>query len=162
MQIDYWDVYSTDFVTQTQIPVDSVVKEFFLSMPNFVVWLLTIRELIAKQIGLKTSNGKQSVIKEINSFKGNIGEQIALFEVWNRTEKEILTGQQDKHLDFALSFYLNKHKEKYELKLITIVQINNTFGKIYFFLIKPFHKLIMPLIVKRIKNRLIKTDTKGL
>jgi hypothetical protein len=123
-------------------------------MPKGALWLLSIREFIAKQIGLKTANGKKNVTAEIQSFQGCIGEKIGLFEVWCRNENEIVTGQRDKHLDFGLSFYIENDNEKHIIKLTTIVKINSFLGKVYFFLVKPIHKLLMPTVTKRLSNKL--------
>jgi hypothetical protein len=43
--------------------------------------MLAIREYVAKQLGLKTAGGREKVLQEVQSFKGNIGDKIALFEV---------------------------------------------------------------------------------
>jgi hypothetical protein len=77
-----------------------------------------------------------------------------LFQVLARNENEIFTGQKDTHLDFGLSFYIAKKKGGYLIKLITIVKINNPLGKIYFAFVKPFHILLVPIILHRLKKRL--------
>jgi hypothetical protein len=156
-QTDFYDAYGSTFESAYPVLLPSAVKEFFFSMPPAVLRALWFREKVAGFIGLKTASGSAGVLKEIAAFNGNIGEKIALMEVWDKSEIEILTGQLDKHLDFALSFYLNKQNNHYELKLTTAVRIHNQLGKIYFALVKPVHKLIMPQILKRQQERLVKT-----
>lgn len=96
----------------------------------------------------------KNTLAEIEQFEGRIGEKIALFEVWDRNETEIVTGQRDKHLDFVLAFKLEKHEHEYTLLLTTVVQINSILGKIYFWIVKPIHKLIMPILTQRLCQRL--------
>jgi hypothetical protein len=151
---DYSDIHAGFFNAPYPLSVDAAVKAFFSSIPKVATGMLAIREYVAKQLGLKTAGGREKVLQEVQSFKGNIGDKIALFEVWDRSDKEIVTGQRDKHLDFCLSFHLTKANEEYILKLITLVQINSSLGKAYFFLVKPVHKMLMPIIVKRLCKRL--------
>ena len=80
-----------------------------------------------------------------------------MFEVWNRNENEIVTGQRDKHLDFSLSFYVDNRTEHQVVQLVTVVQINNTLGKVYFFIVKPIHRLLMPGAVRRLCKQLEKS-----
>jgi hypothetical protein len=154
LRTDYVDMHSSTFIAPCQVHVDSAVKLFFSSIPKPFLWMLMLREAIGRQLGLKTAKDKEGTIKEIELFNGQVGDKIALFEVWNRTEKEILTGQRDKHLDFVLSFHLENIDTEYTLKLLTAVQLNSRLGKVYFFMVKPIHKLLMPILVKRLCNRL--------
>lgn len=154
LRVDYIDVYSKTFTAPCEVHVESAVKQFFLSIPKPFLWTLVLREAVAKRLGLKTANGKKETMKEIELFNGQVGDKIALFEVWNRTAKEIVTGQRDKHLDFVLSFYLDKINDNYTLQLLTAVQLNSRLGRIYFYLVKPMHKLLMPTLIKRLSRRL--------
>ncbi len=154
IRIDYLDVHSKTFIAPCQVRVDSAVKQFFFSIPKPFLWMLLFRESIARRLGLKTANGKKGTLMEIEQFKGQVGDRIALFEVWSRTEKEIVTGQRDKHLDFVLSFRLENKEKQHTLKLLTAVQFNSRLGRMYFFVINPIHKLLMPQLVKRLSHRL--------
>jgi hypothetical protein len=156
LRTDYLDVHSSTFIAPCQVHVDSVVRLFFSSIPKPFLWMLMFREAIGRQLGLKTANDKEGTLKEIELFSGQEGDKIALFEVWKRTEKEILTGQRDKHLDFVLSFHLENKDKGYTLQLLTAVQLNSRLGKVYFFTVKPIHKLLMPILVKRLCKRLAK------
>ena len=63
------------------------------------------------------------------------------------TENEAIMRKDDKHLLFYVSI------AKIENNLIdvtTVVQYHNALGKVYFFFIKPFHKMIVPRVVKDI------------
>ena len=118
--------------------------------------MLQLREVVGKKLGLKTANGRQGTLMEIEQFNGQIGDRIALFEVWDRNSNQIVTGQRDKHLDFVLVFKLESEEEKHHLQLITAVQTNNRLGRIYLCLIKPVHRVLMPMIMKRLCHRLQK------
>ncbi len=137
-------------------PKDLMIA-FFLSFPRSFKTLLHTREFIAKFLNLKTASAtdKSSRLEKLYGFKGNIGEKIALFEVLDKTENELLTGQNDSHLDFKLSFISFGGKNNANLELATTVILNNTVGKIYFALVKPFHRFYLKRILRQMEKELI-------
>jgi hypothetical protein len=156
IRVDYEDVFAIDIPSETVIKPEELVPLFFDVFPKWFMVLMHLREAIAKLIGLKTAHGID-IEEQLANFKGEKGESIALFHVFDRTEEEILTGETDKHLDFRLSFFSKpKAKNVYQVSLATTVQYNGGLGKLYFFFVKPFHRLIVPVILKRIAKRLSK------
>ena len=156
LRVDYMDVYSATFFAPCQIVVESSVKQFFFSIPRFFIGLLWIREVIGKRLGLKTAKGKTATLGEIERFKGQIGDSIALFHVWDRQANAIVTGQRDKHLDFVLVFTLTNQGRQHTLELTTAVQIKSGLGRIYLWAVKPIHWVLMPILLKRLCHRLSK------
>ena len=69
-----------------------------------------------------------------------------------------MVGKDDKHLDFRVSVYLDPvpgtAPNTYAFTLSTIVFFRNRAGKAYFALVKPFHKLIVPAMMRATANRL--------
>lgn len=137
-------------------PKDLMIA-FFLSFPKSFKALLTMREFFAKRLGLKTAEEtkKESRLEKLYKFKGNIGEKVALFEVQDKSENELLTGQNDSHLDFKLSFLSFKKDNKVILELATTVIINNSIGKLYFRIVKPFHKFYLKRIISKMEKQLL-------
>ena len=78
-------------------------------------------------------------------FKGDL--YIVLKE-----KNHFITEIKDKHLDFRVSLSIEKEGESNEINLITIVKLNNFLGEYYFFLIKPFHRFIVPSILRRLSK----------
>ena len=155
--IDYADAYATKYQFDKQIPLEKTVQTFFLSFPFWVLWLLRLRDFLVGFWGLKKPD-ENTVFDEIEQFKGEIGESIALFRVYDKKRNEILTGVNDKHLDFRVSFFLDPAEENtMNVTIATIVQFNNWLGRIYFLLVRPFHKLIIPSILKRMVKNLNNT-----
>lgn len=156
IRVDYEDVFAIDIPSEKVIKPEDLVPLFFDVFPNWFKALMFLRETIAKLIGLKTAHGID-IKQQLANFKGEKGESIALFHVFDRSEHEILTGETDKHLDFRLSFFSKpKAENTYQVSLATTVQYNGRLGKLYFFFVKPFHRLIVPVVLKRIAKRLEK------
>ena len=136
--IDYTDTFITEFRQ------DSDIKDLYLRLVNTksktIDFLMSLRNKIMSIFGAKTV---------INEIKGNfaVGNNVGLFKIYYIDEKEIISGLKDGHLDFCISFYKIDNK----VLLSTLVKYNNTFGKVYMNIIKPFHKLIVKNMLKNLK-----------
>lgn len=108
-------------------------------------------------LGLKTAGEPSGRDKELEAFKCEPGEQIGLFKVFDKTDTEVVLGEDDKHLDFRVSLFLEQQDPNFPGKHLTIsttVRFNNWFGKVYFIPVRPFHKLIVPVMLKGILHKL--------
>ena len=136
--IDYTDTFSTE------LRQDSDIKDLYLRLVNTksktIDFLMSLRNKIMSIFGAKTV---------INETKGDfaVGNNVGLFKIYYIDEKEIISGLKDSHLDFCISFYKIDNK----VLLSTLVKYNNTFGKVYMNIIKPFHKLIVKNMLKNLK-----------
>ena len=158
---DYVDVFAVRLKTMEPIPIEKIPIIFFHAMPKWFGVLMKIRETIARWIGLKTAHGV-NIEKQLGNFTGQVGQSIGLFHVIGRTANEILAGEDDSHLNFRISYLADqpdclgregaeKEKNGYnnEITIATTVQFNNWVGRIYFLPVKPIHRLIVPIILKR-------------
>lgn len=151
---DYLDSYSVALDTNN-LNVEKVGKSFFTSSPAWVSWLFTLRNKIVSLIGLKTSGSSETERETVlKNFKGEIGQRVGLFKVFDGNENEIILGEDDKHLDFRVSLLLDKKENL--LRVSTTVKIHNWLGNLYFLPVKPFHKLIVPTMMKGMVNQLTK------
>ena len=69
-----------------------------------------------------------------------VGDKIARFTLFALSEAEIVTGGNDKHLDFRVLVSRIHEDGVDKVVLSTVVSPHNFFGKAYLFLILPFHK----------------------
>lgn len=156
--IDFVDHYqlSTKQLHYAPEPKDLMIA-FFKSFPKSFMYLLILREKIANFFNLKTAEklDEQSRIEQLHNFKGNIGDSIAIFHVLEKNEEEILTGEDDSHLNFRLSFITYKDDDAINLEMATTVDINNRLGKIYFAIVKPIHKYYMKQILRKMEVELL-------
>ena len=85
------------------------------------------------------------------------GERVGIFEVLARSTDEIVLGDNDRHLDLRVSLLVERGgrdgREK-TLNVTTAVRLNDRLGRGYFCFIKPFHRMIVPAVVKRSLHRL--------
>jgi hypothetical protein len=96
--------------------------------------------------------GQKTEVPEKNALNPpfSIGQQIGLFQIQGISEKEIILGETDNHLVFKVSLLIIDNDE---LVVSTIVRLNNPLGKWYYAVVKPVHRIIVPMIIKRmVKN----------
>lgn len=160
---DYVDCYQSSFCDkEDKIDIIKIGKLFFASAPNWINKLFVVRNKVVSLFGLKTSGNITNRQKQLENFKFEKSERLGLFKVFDKTENEVILGENDKHLDFRISLLLNKfagNNEQKNLSITTTVKLNNSFGRLYFFLVLPFHKLIVPTMLKGIIKQLEKETT---
>ena len=139
-----------------KISIVDVARAFLKPGPKWIDNLFKLRNKIVSLFGLKTPN-KMDNANRPNNIKFKIGERVGLFKVFDRTNNEIILGEDDKHLNFKVSLLLSEQKNNKLNKKITVTTIviyNNWFGRLYFFPVKPFHKLIVQSGLKIILKEL--------
>ncbi|RAP32202.1 DUF2867 domain-containing protein [Candidatus Marinamargulisbacteria bacterium SCGC AG-414-C22] len=149
---DYTDSYRGYFLARNQkISLHDVVIAFFDTTPAFVVFLLYVRDRVVSLFGLKTNPQHYSKKKLLAAFKCDVGEALGLFKIHHVSDHEVVLGEDDKHLDFRVSLMLTYHNDQNDadICITTTVHIHNLLGQLYFFPVKFFHRLIVPIMLKR-------------
>ena len=83
---DYTDSFQKTISSESSIQVNDLFKLMFIEYPKWGLWLLKVRDLIVKPLGLKTNKTFIDLIIEENN-------------------EEIILGTEDKHLTFYISIY---------------------------------------------------------
>jgi|SRR5690554_2964534 len=159
---DYIDSYQGNFIDQNgNIDSTKIGKSFFASGPKWIDKLFAFRNKLVGLFGLKTSGKITDRQKMLDNFKCEKGEHLGLFKVFDKTDDEVVLGEDDKHLNFRVSLFIDKQNEnKTDKNLIisTTVKFNNWFGRLYFLPVRPFHKLIVPTMLKGIIKNIEKQN----
>jgi len=155
-QYHYVDAFSAVIENNGRaISIENVGRAFFSSAPNWIGILLDLRNKIVSLFGLKTGKSAQNRKQMISDFKCEPGERLGLFKVFSKSYNELILGEDDKHLDFKVSLLLDKKVSGENVLIVsTVVIFNNWLGKLYFMPVKPFHKLIVPAMVKSVVQQI--------
>ena len=152
-KVNYEDSFCLSLETKKRFDVDFIILKIIKALPKWFVFLLNLRNAIASIFGLKTGR-----IEEVYNNLGDLDfkEDQSLGEIFIvlKEDDHLITELKDKHLDFRFSIFIMEEEGITRVYLRTIVKLNNILGKIYFFLITPFHRLIIPNILKRISNEI--------
>ncbi len=138
LKLDFEDFFSTECSRITDIQV--ILFRFFSNEPPIVKILMKFRNYLIQFFKLKIVVPVKSEIPKV--FKE--GDKIGFFEIGQITQTTVVMGADDTHLNFRVTMSILDGI----LSCKTQVQLNNYFGRFYFFLIKPFHRLIVPMMLR--------------
>jgi hypothetical protein len=80
--------------------------------------------------------------------------RVGVFRVYERTDDEVLLGEDDRHLDFRVSMLLQREGlEAPRVVVATVVRYNGRLGRLYFAVVRPFHRRIVPAMLRRTLGR---------
>ena len=128
---NYEDCFRQTLIGQERMKPRDLFNLVFIHYPKPALYLLKFRDMLVKPLGLKTRGGFADMIIEEN-------------------ETELVIGKQDKHLNFYVVLECEcPSGNKQNVSISTLVNYNNGLGRIYFFVIRLFHILIVKNLVKR-------------
>jgi len=127
--------------------INGLAKEILAHPSAWFRALLSLRDGIVAPFGIKTTS---------RLLNDAAREKIYFFPVLHRTATEVIVGDVDVHLDFQASILLGKALPdgRQELILTTVVHCHNSLGRIYLFLIRPFHGVVVRDLMRRAESRL--------
>ena len=68
-------------------------------------------------------------------------------------ENEIIAGRDNKHMDFRLSVLKVRSDNAADVVVTTVCSVHNPFGRIYLFLIVPFHRAgVQGLLARAVRD----------
>ena len=155
---EYVDSFQGRFLdNENKITSTDIGKYFFTSAPKWTERLFELRNRLVSIFGLKTSKKPKNREALFKNFKCEPNDKIGLFTVYHKDEHEVVLGEDDKHLNFRISLYKGESPLGQNTKSLTIsttVTFHNWFGKLYFIPVKPFHRLIVPRMLKGILKQM--------
>lgn len=113
----------------------------FGSAPGWINRLLQLRNVLVSPFGLKAGEktGKPFI------------EKAGIFPVLSKTPDRVILGLNDKHLDFRLLVDVKDSGGGMQtVTASTLVKTHNAFGRMYLTFVKPFHRMIVPVMLRQL------------
>ena len=154
--MDYADAYMCDFKCGHEITADDLQIAFWTDFPPVVTKLFKLRDWLVKPFGLETGGGSQKE-NDKKAFEACIrqGGKYRFFSVAGKSANETLLELEDKHLQCFLSIKVTALDESHKnVKATTLVKFHNALGRAYFFVIRPFHRLVVGMMMKHVAGKL--------
>lgn len=137
---DFGDAFAID-LAGARLDARGAAVEVFTRVPGWVDGLLRLRNLIVRPLGLKGTD-------EVDAGKR---DRIGFFPVISETERRLVLGFDDRHLDFRVIVDVEPlDANRQRVVATTLVKRHNCFGRAYLAAIMPFHKVIVPTMLGRI------------
>jgi len=120
----------------------SVVEIFFAVFGHHPLWMkiiLIARNCVASLCGLHAPTASE-IMKPQMQRSYDVGDKIGPWPIFSLTQSELVAGRDNKHLDFRLSVLKEPNGEAMNAVISTVCTTHNAFGRLYLFVIIPFHK----------------------
>jgi len=137
------DAFREPITNPTVTDIDSAVRAFFQTAPDWLEKIMKARNAIVGRLGFDTGVGVRHELPD----RFEPGHQAGVFGIIERSDDEIVMGGDDTHFSFRLSLWIPDGT--HELQATTLGQHHTTLGRAYLTVVRPGHRLIAPMMVKR-------------
>src|SRR5262249_47597377 len=141
----YWDSFEAP-LRQPGLAMHEIHHALFAHHPRWAKALLIVRGWMVAPFGLRTSTAADFDNTEIKPAYA-IGDKLARFTLLAQNETEIVSGGDDRHLDFRVSVRKLVDDGASRVVLSTMVSPHNLFGRAYLFFVLPFHRLGVTMLL---------------
>ena len=119
--------------------MDSLARSALADPAPWIRALLGLRDRLVAGFNVKTTQEVRRAAIADNA------ERIDFFRILARSDRELILGEDDRHLDFRLSLLLRVRPDGSgdELVATTVVRCHNALGRVYLALIAQFHRLVV-------------------
>jgi hypothetical protein len=114
-------------------------ERMFATLPPWIGGLMAVRNFIVSPFGLKTS-----------APRSNGRRDVGFFPVISQSPERVVTGFDDKHLDFRVVVDIASVEDTRRVKTTTLVRTHNALGRVYLATVLPFHRLIVPSMMRQL------------
>jgi hypothetical protein len=133
------DAYSI-VVEGAALDARQATERMVTRQPRWAKTLLTLRNILVRPFGLKTSGASKTAPREM----------IGIFPVVSERPERLVAGFNDSHLDFRFVVDVATSGDRQEVTATTLVLTHNSLGRSYLTLILPFHRLIVRAMLRRV------------
>ncbi|MDJ0386252.1 DUF2867 domain-containing protein [Streptomyces sp. G-G2] len=132
-RVDFSDAYAVRLPPHADTDPAEWAERIFRSPPAWIRYALGLRDTLVGVLGLKT-NDLQAATP---------------FPELDRTEREVVYGLDDRHLDFRAGIHLQRTDDGVQVAIITVVHHHNLFRRLYFLPVRWVHPLIIRSMLRR-------------
>jgi hypothetical protein len=138
-QVHLADAFAIPLPAGASRDPETLARFIVAHQPAWVDRLTQLCDLIVACFGLKTAHHLATLAKDEKA--GRVG----IFRIYDKSATEIVLGEDDRHLDFRVSVLCGPQ----DVTVTTVVHCHNLPGRIYLFVIAPFHRLVVKASLRR-------------
>jgi hypothetical protein len=133
------DAYSVS-TDDAALDARNAAERMLSRSPRWIDALLTLRNCLVAPFGLKTRAPTGA----------GTSETIGIFPVVSETPNRLVAGFNDRHLDFRVVVDVVGADGSRHVTATTLVLTHNLLGRTYLATILPFHRLIVPAMLRQV------------
>ena len=111
--------------------------------------LMAVRNRAVSLVGLKNLGHLGAINPSKPASAYRVGDRVGIFSVLLLTDKEVIFGDSDKHLNVKVSVCKLSDGDRKSVAVSTVVHIHNALGRLYMLVVAPVHKRIVPAMLSR-------------
>ncbi|WP_188762045.1 DUF2867 domain-containing protein [Sandarakinorhabdus glacialis] len=142
---DLVDAYAIALPADATRDIEALARAILTHPPAWVGTLMLLRDAIMGRLGIKTAGQLRT--------RGDRRDRIDFFPVVSRSDREILVGEDDRHLDFRASVLVFADGGQDIVSMTTVVHCHNRLGRFYLMVIGPFHVVIVRTFIRNAARR---------
>ncbi len=127
-------------------------RALVISIPRPVTALLLVRNLAVRALGLMPARDVSRLPERMTLEPGS---RLGFFDVLAAGRDEVVLGEDDRHLDYR--FLVRVIRDRRTLSAETTVAFHGWLGRLYFLPVRPFHALIVPILLRASLRELART-----
>ena len=127
-------------VSDDTLTARQAAERMFLSQPGWISALMRLRNFVVAPLGLKTPTHTKAIV----------ADSIGPFPVISDTPERLVAGFDDKHLDFRVIVDVTGNLPDRQVTATTLVMTHNLLGRAYLATIMPFHRIIVPAMLRQV------------
>jgi len=127
-------------IDDTRLDARRAAERMMARQPRWAEALLRLRNFLVAPLGLKTSGAGPTAPRDM----------IGIFPVVSETPDRLVAGFNDRHLDFRVVVDVTAPDGVRQVTATTLVLTHNWLGRTYLAIILPFHRLIVPALLRQV------------
>ena len=127
-------------ISDRDLDARRAAERMMARQPRWAEALLSLRNLLVAPLGLKTSGAGLVPPRDM----------IGIFPVVSETPDRLIAGFNDRHLDFRVVVDVTAPGGVRQVTATTLVRTHNWLGRTYLAIIMPFHRLIVPALLRQV------------
>ncbi|MDR2950795.1 MAG: DUF2867 domain-containing protein [Prevotella sp.] len=151
---DYKEAFECEFFSNKETTPDDLMIDFWTDNPSWINALFKIRNILVRPLGLRHPDDTEDKKKESLKHSIKEGKEYEIMSIPAKSDKETVMCLTDSHLTAYIAVYYDKNQNATKLKVSTLVQFHKFFGRIYFYMISPFHYFIVKSKIKQAVKKL--------
>ena len=149
---DFEESLECTFFSNKIVTADDIQVLFWTDSPKWIKSMFALRGKIVELIGLKSGKGKDSSALENCIRRGGSYQMTSIPE---KSADETILCLNDSHLVMYFSIKVTSNDSNlYTVKASTLVQFHKMLGRIYFYVIYPFHWIIVHAMLRSVVRRI--------
>ena len=129
-------------VADGELDARRAAERMMARQPWWAEALVSLRNVLVAPLGLKTSGASPGVPRDM----------IGIFPVVSETPDRLVAGFNDRHLDFRVVVDVTAPGAVRQVTATTLVKTHNWLGRTYLATIMPFHRLIVPALLRQVTD----------